>query len=71
MPSFSTNDVVLVRDPFTDLTSAKVRPAVVMSTFPHSPDPIMVPLTGRLTNLVLAQDSRGRRVVEFVGDGFG
>ncbi len=59
MPSFSTNDVVLVRDPFTHLTSAKVRPAVVVSTFPRSPDPIMVPLTLRLTNLAPGESTLG------------
>ena len=51
MPNFSTNDVVLVRYPFTDLTSAKVRPAVVVTRFAGSPDHIIVPLTSRVTNL--------------------
>ena len=30
MPSYSRNDVILVRYPFTDLTAAKIRPAVVV-----------------------------------------
>ena len=51
MPNFSTNDVVLVRYPFTDLTSVKVRPAVVITSFASSPDHIIVPLTSRITNL--------------------
>jgi mRNA interferase MazF len=29
MPSFSKDEVILVRYPFSDLTAAKVRPAVV------------------------------------------
>lgn len=51
MPSFSTNEVVLVRYPFTDLTAAKVRPAVVMATFSGSPDHVIVPLTSRTAGL--------------------
>ena len=51
MPNFSINNVVLVRYPFTDLTSAKVRPAVVVANFAGSPDHIMVPLTSRVTHL--------------------
>lgn len=47
MPSFSRNDVVLVRYPFSDLTGAKVRPAVVVNA-PHiSRDVLIVPLTSR------------------------
>ncbi len=34
MPSFLKNDVVLVRYPFSDLSAAKVRPAVVVNG-PH------------------------------------
>lgn len=51
MPSFSTSDVLLVRYPFTDLTSAKVRPAVAVGVFPRSPDHIIVPLTSRTSGL--------------------
>jgi mRNA interferase MazF len=51
MPSFSTNEVVLVRYPFTDLTAAKVRPAVVVGTFSRSPDHVIVPLTSRTGGL--------------------
>ena len=29
MPSFSKNDVILVGYPFSDLTAAKIRPAIV------------------------------------------
>ncbi|NEQ25078.1 MAG: MazF family transcriptional regulator, partial [Microcoleus sp. SIO2G3] len=31
MPSYSKHDVILVRYPFSDLSSSKVRPAVVAS----------------------------------------
>jgi len=31
MPNYSKNEVILVRYPFTDLSSIKVRPAVVVS----------------------------------------
>jgi mRNA interferase MazF len=34
MLSYSKNDVILVRYPFSDLSSSKVRPAVVVSA-PH------------------------------------
>lgn len=51
MPNYSANDVVLVRYPFTDMTSLKVRPAVVVATYAGSPDHVIVPLTSRLTHL--------------------
>jgi mRNA interferase MazF len=31
MPNYSKHDVILVRYPFSDLSNAKVRPAVVVS----------------------------------------
>ncbi len=51
MPSFSKNDVVLVRYPFSDIAAAKVRPAVVVSAPHTSDDYFLVPLTSRVTNL--------------------
>lgn len=52
MPSFSQNDVVLVRYPFSDLSNAKVRPAVVVNG-PHvSRDLILVALTSRTSSLL-------------------
>jgi mRNA interferase MazF len=44
----SRNDVVLLPIPFSDLTSHKVRPAIVVG---HAPDPrdlFVVPITSRL-----------------------
>lgn len=51
MPNSSKNDIILVRYPFSDLSGAKVRPAVVVSA-PHvSQDIFVVPLTSRATSL--------------------
>jgi len=45
MPACSTHDVILVRYPFSDASSAKVRPAVVVSAPHPSRDFFVVPLT--------------------------
>lgn len=51
MPSFSKNEVLLVRYPFSDLTAAKIRPALVVNA-PHvSDDYFIVPLTSRTDRL--------------------
>ncbi len=51
MPDYLKNDVVLVRYPFSDLSSSKVRPAVVVNA-PHvSQDILIVPLTRRTAPL--------------------
>jgi hypothetical protein len=48
MPSYSKNDIILVRYPFSDLSSSKVRPAVVVNA-PHvSQDIFIVPLTEKM-----------------------
>ena len=52
MPSSSRNDVILVRYPFTDLASAKVRPAVVVSPPHAAQDILVVPLTSRMATLL-------------------
>ena len=46
--SCSRNDVVLLPIPFTDLTSRKVRPAVVIGKL--RADLFLVPITSRLEN---------------------
>ncbi len=52
MPSYSKNDIILVRYPFSDLSSSKVRPAVVVNA-PHiSQDIFIVPLTSKTTSLL-------------------
>jgi mRNA interferase MazF len=55
MPNCSKNEVILVRYPFSDLTSAKVRPAVVVGAFPHSPDYLIVPLTSQVGALAAGE----------------
>lgn len=52
MPSFSKSEVVLVRYPFSDLTAAKVRPAVVVNEAHSSKDCMIVPLTSRTASLL-------------------
>ena len=47
MPSYSKNDVLLVRYPFTDLSATKVRPAVAIHAPHPSQDGLIVPLTSR------------------------
>ena len=52
MPSYSKNDIILVRYPFSDLSSSKVRPAVVVSV-PHiSQDIFIIALTSKTEVLV-------------------
>lgn len=52
MPSYSKNEVVLVRYPFSDLSSSKVRPAVVINSPHSSQDVIIVALTSQLAHLL-------------------
>lgn len=52
MPAYLKNEVLLVRYPFSDLSSTKVRPAVTVHA-PHvSQDLFIVPLTSRTVNLL-------------------
>lgn len=52
MHNYSKNDVILVRYPFTDLSSSKVRPAAIINA-PHiSEDVFVVPLTRKKTSLL-------------------
>jgi mRNA interferase MazF len=52
MPSYSEHDVILVRYPFSDLSSSKVRPAVIVSTSHPSQDIIITPLTSKTSSLL-------------------
>jgi mRNA interferase MazF len=55
MPNSSKNDIVLVRYPFSDLSGAKVRPAVVVSA-PHvSQDIFIAPLTSKTISLLAGE----------------
>jgi mRNA interferase MazF len=52
MPSYSKNEVILVRYPFSALSGVKVRPAIIVNA-PHvSQDVFIVPLTSRTTSLL-------------------
>jgi mRNA interferase MazF len=55
MSSYSKNDIILVRYPFSDLSSSKVRPAVIVNA-PHiSQDIFIVPLTSKTTGLLVGE----------------
>jgi mRNA interferase MazF len=52
MPNYSKNEIVLIAFPFSDLSSFKVRPAVIVNA-PHiSQDVFIVPLTSKTKNLL-------------------
>ena len=51
--SFSRGEVVLLPIPFTDLTSRKVRPAVVVGHSSHAGDLFVVPISSVLQNVDL------------------
>jgi mRNA interferase MazF len=53
--SYSKGDVLLVRYPFTDLSGAKVRPAVVVGNPHTSQDILIVPLTSKITSLLAGE----------------
>jgi mRNA interferase MazF len=52
MPSYSKPEIVLVSYPFSDLTSAKVRPAVVVNRSHISQDLFVVALTSKTNGLL-------------------
>lgn len=52
MPNYSKHDVILVRYPFSDLSSAKVRPAVVVGDSHPSDDLLITPLTSKTQSLL-------------------
>jgi mRNA interferase MazF len=51
MPNFSKNDVILIRYPFSDITSGKIRPAIVACEPHQSDDYFVVPITSKIKNL--------------------
>lgn len=55
MPSFSKNEIVLVRYPFSDLTNSKVRPAVVVNASHNSKDLFIVALTSQTKSLMAGE----------------
>ena len=55
MPSYSKNEVILVRYPFSSLSGAKVRPAIVVNGPHTSQDVIIVPLTSKVSSLLAGE----------------
>ncbi len=55
MPNFSKTEIVLVRYPFSDLTSSKVRPAVVVNASHTSQDLFVVALTSKTSGLLTGE----------------
>jgi mRNA interferase MazF len=55
MPSYSKYDVILVRYSFSDLSSSKVRPAVIVSTSHLSQDIVITPLTSKTGSLMAGE----------------
>jgi mRNA interferase MazF len=55
MPSYSKHSVILVRYPFSDLSSSKVRPAVIVSTSHPSQDILITPLTSKTGSLLVEE----------------
>jgi mRNA interferase MazF len=51
--SFSRGEVVLLPIPFSDLTSRKVRPAVIVGHSSHAGDLFVVPISSMLQNVDL------------------
>jgi len=52
--SFSTSEVILLPIPFTDLTSRKVRPAIVIGQSSFAGDLFVVPISSQLQNVDIA-----------------
>ncbi len=52
MPSYSRNEVILIRYPFSDLTNFKVRPAIVVNAPHSSHDLIVVALTSKIHRML-------------------
>lgn len=52
MPNFSRHNIILVQYPFSDLSSSKVRPAIVVNGSHSSHDLLIVPITSRLSGLL-------------------
>ncbi|MGB9180122.1 MAG: type II toxin-antitoxin system PemK/MazF family toxin [Pyrinomonadaceae bacterium] len=55
MPNYSKNEVILVRYPFSNLSGAKVRPAIVVNHAHISQDIIIVPLTSKVLPLLAGE----------------
>jgi mRNA interferase MazF len=52
MPSYTKDEIILVRLPFSDLSGSKTRPAIVVNAEHISKDLIIVPLTSKTSSLL-------------------
>lgn len=53
--SYSKYDLILVRYPFSDLSSSKVKPAIIINSPHSSKDYFIVPLSSRTENLLVGE----------------
>lgn len=67
MPSYSKGDIVLVRVPFSDLSDAKVRPAVTVSA-PHKSQDVFVSPHYKQDRRIRDERLEGRRSQRNVSD---
>ena len=51
--SYSRNEIVLLPIPFTDLSSRKVRPAVILGHSKHPGDLFVAPISSQLASIAL------------------
>ena len=52
MKNYFSDDVIIVRYPFSNLTVSKVRPAVIVGATSFSKDILIVPLTSKTKSLL-------------------
>jgi len=55
MPNYCKYSIILVRYPFSDLSSSKVRPAIVVSASHSSQDILITPLTSNTGKLLAGE----------------
>ena len=61
MSSYSKNEIILIKYPFTSLTTYKIRPAIVVSDEHPSRDIIIVPAAGEINIFT----HKGRVILNF------